>query len=432
MSLSKDALAIKGGKPVRTKPLPQEWPGAWHFDKLEVKAVTRVVKSKSLFRFYGPQLLGEVSLLEKEFASYIGVKHALAVNSGTNSLQVALSALGCSYGDEVIMPGYFWVSIAAAAVRCGAIPVLCDTDETFSLDPKKLESLITPRTKAVIMVHMGGVIGRVKEVAKICRKHKIAFLEDCAQAAGASQNGRKCGTFGDIAIFSFQLNKHMTSGEGGMVVTNNDRLYRRAFASHDLGYARSESGRLVLDDPEVQLWGVGGRMSELTAAVLRVQLSKLNKIVGNMRGAKNCIKDALSDIKGLTFRKVLDPSGDGGSFMYVVLPNRPVSLEFVNALQAEGIRGGEGGMYPVHMDGWGFHIYYNIPGLVNKAAFGAKSVWDLAENAGSKSVSYKKGTCPNLDEVLTRTMVMCIASKMSARDVKDIIKGFRKVAKHLL
>ena len=427
-----EVLAINGGKPVRTKPLPQEWPGAWHFDTKEIAAAARVIRSKSLFRFYGPDLLGEVTKLENDFSKYLGVKYALAVNSGTNSLQVALSALGCSYGDEVIMPGYFWVSIAAAAVRCGAVPVLADVDDTWSLDPKKLEKMITPRTKAVVMVLMGGVIGRVKEVAKICKKHKIALLEDCAQAAGARQNGRSCGTFGDIAIFSFQLNKHMTAGEGGMVVTNNERLYKRAFASHDLGYARSAAGRLVLDDPEVQLWGVGGRMSELSAAVLRVQLSKLNKIVGNMRGAKNRIKSALADIKGLKFRKVLDPKGDGGSFMYVVFENRPVSLEFVKALQAEGIRGGEGGMYPIHMDSWGFHIYYNIPGLVNKVGVGSKSVWDLAENAGSKGVSYKKGTCPTLDEVVSRTMVMCIPSKLAARDVQDIIKGFRKVATHLL
>ncbi len=431
MAKDKNILALYGGKPVRKMSLPQEWPGALHYDKKEVDAVTRVVRSRSLFRFYGPNLQGETKKLEEEFAKYLGVKFALGVNSGTNALNVALSALGCSFGDEVIMPGYFWISTAAAAVRCGAIPVLADVDDTWGLDPKKLESKITKRTKAVIMVHMGGVIGRVKEVAKICKKHKIALLEDCAQAAGVTQNGKFAGTFGDIAIFSFQLNKHMTSGEGGMVVTNNQRLYLRSAAAHDLGYARGGTGRLVMDDPDYQLWGVGGRMSELTASVLRVQLKKLDTIVGNMRKAKNKLKAAMKGTKALKFRTVLDPSGDGGSFEYITFPTRELSLEFVKAIQAEGIMGSQGGMYPIHMDSWGFHIYYNIPGLRNKAAIGDKSVWQLAENQGSK-VSYEKGTCPTLDEMLTRTIVMCFPSKLSAKDVKEIIAGFKKVASVLL
>ena len=432
MADERASLAMDGGKPVREKSLPQEWPGAMLMDDQEVEAVQRVMRSRSLFRFYGPNPQNEAGQLEKEFAGYVGRKHALGVNSGTAALQVALSALGCSFGSEVIMPGYFWISVAAATVRCGAIPVLGDVDDTWGLDPEKLEEKITDRTKAIIMVHMGGVIGRVKEVAAIAKKHGIGLLEDCAQAAGASQGGKKSGTFGDIAIYSFQLNKHMTTGEGGMVATDDDHLYARSFAAHDLGYVRSASGRLGLEDADTQSWGVGGRMNELVAAVGRVQLSKLDTIVGNMRSAKNRIKEALKEVKGLEFRRVIDPEGDGGSFLYVTFPTREVSLKFVKALQAEGICGSEGGMYPVHMDDWGFHLYHHIPGLVNKVAVGDVSVWDLAENGGSKGVSYEKGTCPYMDERADRTMVMCVPSNLADGDVQDIISGFKKVSAALL
>jgi 8-amino-3,8-dideoxy-alpha-D-manno-octulosonate transaminase len=224
----------------------------------------------------------------------------------------------------------------------------------------------------------------------------------------------------------------MTTGEGGLVATDDQRLWARSFAAHDLGYVRSSAGRLGLEDTDTQSWGVGGRMNELVAAVGRVQLAKLDTIVGNMRAAKNRIKDALKDIQGLEFRRVIDPEGDGGSFLYVTFPDREVSLKFVKAIQAEGVCGSEGGMYPVHMDNWGFHIYHHIPGLVNKVAVGDVSVWDLAENAGSKDVSYAKGTCPVMDERAERSMVMCIPSKLTAQDVQDIITGFKKVAAHLL
>jgi 8-amino-3,8-dideoxy-alpha-D-manno-octulosonate transaminase len=159
-------LAIKSGKPVRIEPLPQEWCGAHFIDEKELAAVSRVIKSRSLFRYYGFDLQNEVSKLEKEFASYIGSKHAIAVSSGTGALQVALGALGVGPGDEIILPGYFWVATVGAVVRSGAIPVLVDSDDTFSLDPSKVEAKITPRTKAIIIVHMGGVIGHIKELVK--------------------------------------------------------------------------------------------------------------------------------------------------------------------------------------------------------------------------------------------------------------------------
>lgn len=418
-------LAIDGGTAVRTRPLPQEWCGAHYMDEQEVEAAGRICKSKSLFRYYGMDLQNEVSKLEQEFAAYIGTRHALAVSSGTAALQVALGALGVGPGDEVLVPGYFWVATVGAVVRSGAIPILVDCDNTFNMDPVDATRKITPRTKAILVVHMGGVIGRIQDIVALAKQRKLSVIEDSAQANGASQHGVKAGAFGDLAIFSFQMNKHMTSGEGGMVVTNDRRLYDRCFAVHDLGYPRNEAGRLVFNDPMLQLWGIGCRMSELTGAVARVQLRKLDRITGAMRSAKNRIKQALTGT--LIFREVLDPKGDAGSFLMTTFPTREQSLRFTEALRAEGIVAARDGLYPLHMDQWGLHIYYNVASLVNKRGISPVSPWQLAENRASTNVSYARGACPHLDDLLSRTMLMCVASVLTDQDIRDIIAAYKKV-----
>ena len=163
--------ALDGGVPVRTKPLPLEFPGMHYLDDEEVEAAVRVLKSRSLFRYYGIDLNGEVESFEKEFAEFIGVKHALAVSSGSGALQTALSALGVGPGQEVLVPAYMWVAVIAAVVNLGAIPVLVDIDDTFTMDPAKIESHITPRTAGIIAVHMSGAPADVPAILQIARKH---------------------------------------------------------------------------------------------------------------------------------------------------------------------------------------------------------------------------------------------------------------------
>ena len=155
-TLELEALALEGGSPVRTTPLPLEFPGMHYLDHAEIEAVVRVLKSRSLFRYYGIDLQGEVLAFEREFAQFLGVKHALAVSSGSAALQTALSALGVGPGREVIVPAYLWVAVVAAVVNLGAIPVLADIDESFTLDPRQVEQHITPRTAGIIAVHMSG------------------------------------------------------------------------------------------------------------------------------------------------------------------------------------------------------------------------------------------------------------------------------------
>jgi dTDP-4-amino-4,6-dideoxygalactose transaminase len=412
--------------------LPQEWPGIHYIGEEEIEAVTNVLKNQSPFRFYGPKPTFEARKFEQEFAQYIGMNYCVTVSNGTTALQVALSALEVGPGDEVIMPGYFWVSTAGAVVRSGAIPVLADVDDSFSMDPGDLEKKISPRTKAVIIVHMGGVIGEINKIASICKSKKIPLIEDCAQAAGTSQFGKMAGSFGDISIFSFQINKNMTCGEGGAVLTHDKHLYERAFGIHDTGYIKDSEGDFVLDQPELQLWGIGCRISDLAAAMARVQLKKLPTIIDHMREFKHELVEIISKYKGLRSRKIADPSGESGGFLKMTFGNREKSYQFKELLLKNGIHVADKGFYPIHMDEWGLHIYYNLPSLVHKRpSMGSRSVWELSENRFAHDYTYDKGTLPYLDSLIERTVIFCIASNLNNEHKQVIRDAFKKTCDQL-
>ncbi len=430
--VSRERLAIDGGIPVRSEPLPLEFPGIHHMGEEEVDAALRPLKSRSPFRYYGIDLRHEVDGFESEFASFLGVKHALAVSSGTGALQTALSAFGVGPGQEIIVPAYMWVSVAAAVINQGAIPVLADIDDTFCMDPAQLERQITDRTSGVIVVHMSGAPANIKPLREITRKRGLFLLEDCAQCNGGAIDGQRVGTFGDMAAFSFQMNKNMTAGEGGAVVTNDDKLYRRAFACHDLGYARDEAGRLIFTDPSLCLWGKGYRLDEIRGALLRVQLQKLPRTIANMRQSKYRIRKALEKFPQLKLRRIVDPEGDTGCFLITTYADAATAQRFNQALRAEGIVTSPQGVSNVVMTQWGLHLYYNIASLVQQTSVDGRGFpWKLAENASSK-VCYEKGTCPVADSLFERSILLAIPSCLTARDEDDIIHAFEKVIAALL
>jgi 8-amino-3,8-dideoxy-alpha-D-manno-octulosonate transaminase len=422
-----EQLAIDGGTPARTKPLPLEFPGMHFFDDEEVEAAVRVLKSRSPFRYYGIDLQSEVDAFEREFAEFIGVNHALAVTSGSGALQTALSALGVGPGQEVIVPAYMWVAVIAAVVNLGAIPVLADIDDTFTLDPAQLARHITPRTTGMIVVHMSGAPANAPALLQIARQHRLFLLEDCAQCAGGSVGAKKVGSFGDMGIFSFQMNKNMSSGEGGCVVTNDRRLYQRAIAAHDNGYARDEGGRAIYDDLDLCLWGRGCRLDEMRGAILRVQLKKLPKIIAHMRQSKYRIRHALEAFPQVRLRRIIDADGDTGPFLIVTLKSTEEAKRVSQALRAEGIATSPQGVNNVVMTDWGLHIYSNIVSLVNKTSVDGKGFpWKLAENRDSKT-QYAKGTCSVADDLFERSILFAIPSCLSEGDENDIIHAFRKV-----
>jgi len=410
--------------PIRRHPLPAEFPGAHAIDSDEEEALLRVIRSKSLYRYHGIDPQGEATQFENEFAAFVGVRHAVAVTSGTAALHAALGALAVGPGQEVIIPAYLWVSIAAAVINLGAIPVLADIDETFTLDPKDVRRRITPRTSVILIAHMNGAPGNILPLVELAREQGICIVEDCAQCVGGTIDGQSVGSFGDIAIFSFQINKNMSSGEGGAVVTNSDALWRRAVALQDVGYARDSNGKFDLHDAVSFTWGRGYRLDELRAAILRVQLRKLPSILSRMRKSKFRIRKALEGVPGLSFRRLVDSAGDTGAFLLTIFPDASIARAVNARMRWHGIVCSADAVSNVILADYGLHIYSNIPALVEKTGTDRSGApWSLMENRESV-YDYNRGCCPNADDLFQRTQLLTIPSCLSESDEQDVIDAF--------
>ncbi len=421
------------GTPARTEPLPWELPGAHWIGQEEIDEVVKVLANRSPFRYYGPSPQHAVDTLEREFAARLGRQYALGTASGTAALTCAFVALGVGPGDEVLIPGYAWVSCLSAIVRTGAIPRLVDIDDTFCVSAQDLARKIGPRSKALLLVHMSGAPGDLDAVLSVARGAGIKVVEDCAQANGASYKGRPTGSFGDIAIFSFQINKNMTSGEGGMLVCDDEHLYKRAFAAHDMGYARDAEGRLDPSDEQYQLWGIGARMSELAGAMALAQLHKLDRITAAMRRAKYAIRREIEAIPGLQPRRIADTEGDSSPFLIVTLPTPTLCQDFFRALDAEGLRGPAGSMACIPMEQWGLHWHWNNRSLVERRGQDPSGrPWSDPLNAFARDYRYERGVLPNCDDLAGRSILLTIASCLTDNDVKEISTAFRRAAEAVL
>lgn len=410
---------------IRNGPLPDEFPGVHCMDEEEVEAAVRVIRSRSLYRYYGVELRREADSFEQEFARYLDIDHVVAVTSGTAALHTALATLRVGPGMEVIVPAYMWVSVIAAVVNLGAIPVLADIDESFGLDPEDVRRRITPRTAGIIAVHMNGApAAHIEALVDLAQSHDLFLLEDCAQCVGGSVDGRKVGTFGDMAIFSFQINKNMSVGEAGAVVTSDEALYRRAVAVQDAGYARSSAGKLEMNDSDAWSWGRGVRIDELRSAILRVQLRKLEGTIERMRHSKGRIVQQLASRPELTLRRLADPAGDTGGFLLTIFPDEATARAVNQRLRGHGIVTTDPDTSNVILADYGMHIYSNIPGLVQKIGTDNNgSPWTLAENRDSV-YSYNRGACPRADGLFGRTQMLAIPSCLTRDDEDDIIRAF--------
>ena len=385
---------------------PFEFPGAYWIDEAEEQAVLDVLRKGSLFRYYGLGTPRYVDALESAARDFYGVPCVLAVNSGTGALTVALAALDIGPGCEVILPAYMWVASVGAVVQAGAIPVLCEVDDTFTMDPADLERKITPNTKLILPIHMAGVPCEMAGIMEVANRHGIPVLEDCAQCNGGEFKGKKVGTFGAVGIFSLQLNKNMTCGEGGLIITSDQKLYERAFSAHDMGVVRVD-GRLSTPEPYAVMWGQGRRMTELAGAVASVQITKLPQIVAHMRASKRRIKELIGEVPGLGYRRLNDPEGDTAPFMILLLDTAQRAVRMADVLR-------EAGMHNISVVAQaGQHIYYNIPPLVGKLPVSsAGNPWSLRANQGLGH-SYEKGACPVSDELFERSILIPIPSRLT-------------------
>jgi 8-amino-3,8-dideoxy-alpha-D-manno-octulosonate transaminase len=279
----------------------------------------------------------KVREFEKAFASKMNVSYAQAVTSGSAALLVALKALGIKQGDEVITQCFTFVATCEAIIECGAIPVFTEIDDTFNMDPKDLEKKITLKTKAIIPVHMAGVAARMDELIAIAKKKNIPILEDTAQAVGGSYKGKALGTIGTVGAFSFDFGKCLTTGEGGMVVSNNEEIYKKARAFHDHGHDYNPVTGRSADDTASYGSGMNYRMTDLHAAIGIVQIGKLDFIINEQRKNKAKLKAEISQLQGLQFRTLPDPNGDCADTLLFTLDTQEKAIKFVDKLKSKGL-----------------------------------------------------------------------------------------------
>jgi dTDP-4-amino-4,6-dideoxygalactose transaminase len=319
--------------------LPAPRLGSGLIGQEEETLVLQALREQNLFRYYGkdrehPPLMA--ATLEEEFRQLMGSRFALAVTSGTAALEVALGALGVGPGDEVIVPAWSWISCFTSVVRVGARPVLAEIDETLCLAPGEITRLCTERTRAVMVIHYQGVAADLDPILAEAEAAGIAVLEDCAESPGVTYKGRRIGTIGRIGIFSFQHNKAITAGEGGMVVTDDPVLYERAVRMHDLGQFRPYH-QSVLAPVIPAFCGSQFRMSELTAAVALAQVRKLPKILAHCRRISQTIQDTLETLPGFERRKIPDAAGDFKFENYFLLPTPELAAAVKQMLADFGI-----------------------------------------------------------------------------------------------
>jgi dTDP-4-amino-4,6-dideoxygalactose transaminase len=364
-------------------------PGSYVLGEEEKKELLDVIENGGLFRYGVPGVDGfqhKVASFEQEMAAIIGIKHTVATSSGTGSLLCCLSALGIGAGDEVIVPGYTFIASISSIILSNAIPVLAEVDASLTIDPNKIEELITDRTKAIMPVHMLGNPCDMDAIMAVAKKHKLFVIEDCCQAFGASYKGRRVGTFGDIAAFSLNVFKTITAGDGGAVATDDDTLYERAFGFHDQGHKPSRMGVEVGNRSIV---GMNLRMNELTGAVSLAQIRKLDAILKKLRDKKEKLKGLLGDLPHVEYRKINDSEGECATLLTLLFDTKDNAEKFCGVI----------GSKPLAYSGW--HVYNNMEQILNKVT-GAKAncPYDCPRYPCSRE--YKKHMLPQTDDILAR------------------------------
>ncbi len=414
--------AVSPSVTLRARPRPGL--GAVWIGREEEELVMDVLKRKELFRYYGRDPKNPPAMaatLENEFAAMMGTKYALAVTSGTAALEVALGALGIGPGDEVIVPAWSWISCFTAVVRMGALPVLAEIDETFCLAPGEIARLKTSRTKAVMVVHYQGVAADMDAILAEARKAGIRVIEDCAESPGVIYRGRRVGSMGDIGTYSFQYQKTMTSGEGGMVVMNDPVLYERAVRMHDIGQMRVYHSQIV--PPQVPSFsGSQFRMTELSAAVALAQLRRLDRVRAHCRSVQDRVRRGMGKLKGIGYRHIPDPEGDSGIEVYLYLETSELAAKFGARLNALNVNCEKT---------TGTYCHYGREYCVQRQA-SSPSASPFASFKEWPAKGYRKEDFPRTEGLICRFLAMPIGVLYSEEDGDYMAAMVRRVHGELL
>lgn len=391
-------------------------PGFEIFGDEERKEVQDVLDSGVLFRYGFDQARNDhwkARDFEKELAEKIGSGYCHLCSSGTAALSVSLAACGVGAGDEVIVPPFTFVATVEAVMSAGAVPVFADIDETLCLDPESLEKALTPRTKAVLVVHMCGSMAEIDRIKAFCQQKGIILIEDACQALGGAFHGKHLGTFGKVGCFSFDPVKTVTCGEGGGIVTDDPKIYEIADAyadhGHDhVGNDRGAEGHAIM--------GVNYRISELNAAVGLAQLRKLDKMLEIQRAHKGELKEALGRIPGLEFRKIPDEKGDSATFLSFFLPDETIAAKVSGELAASGVDG----CFYWYRNNWHYIRQWDH-------ILGLKSAARLPVTLFETRPDYENLDLVQSDRIMQRTISMLIKLSWSPEEIARRIEGMTTV-----
>ncbi len=315
-------------------------PGFELFGGEERKEVNDVLETGILMRygFDGPRKgIWKAKELEAAICDRFGSKYAQLVSSGTAALTTAMSALGIGYGDEIILPAFTFVASFEAVMSVGAVPVFVDVDDTLTLSPDAVRKAITPKTKCVMPVHMCGSMADMDALLAICKEHNLLLLEDACQSIAASYKGKQLGTIGDAGTFSFDYVKTITCAEGGVVMTNREDVYINSDGFSDHGHDHKGMDRGADLHPFI---GYNYRISELHAAVGLAQIKKLDQFLDIQRRNCKLLKDVLSQVPEVSFRRIPDPAGDSCTFLSWFLPTQEIARAVAATLKEQGILAG--------------------------------------------------------------------------------------------
>ena len=405
------ALAIEGGKPVRTHPFPERRP----FGLADAQQVMEALNQQTLF-YPGGRKVYE---FENQFGELYGIGHVITSTSGTSAIHVALGAIDPEPGDEIITTPISDMGTVAPIILQNCIPVFADLDPlTFNLDPDDVESKITNRTRAIIVVHCWGQPAEMDRFIEIAKKHDLFLIEDCAQAHLTRYKGKLAGTMGDLGTFSLQSSKHLQCGDGGIRITNDDELGKRATLFVDKGCDWSEDRKYRL---RYAFIAPCYRMTELQGAVLLAQLPRLPDIVGRRQELGELLRTQLLDVPGIT------PPGriEGAEHSYWAFPFLVdeevlgVTPEaFGEAVTAEGV--GVGG-------NWIGKPLYLFEALQEQITYG-QSHFPFRSPYAGQVVEYGPGLCPKAEKSLAQLRTFGINEHFSEQDIEDIAQAVRKVA----
>lgn len=382
----------------------------------EIDEVAKVIRAGKLFRINDG--LKETATFEREIAEKVGVRYALCVTGGTAALTCALAGLGIGPGDEVIVPAYTFMATALAVTSVGAIPVLAEIDETMTIDLNDVERKLTPNVRAVIPVDMVGFPCDMERLMAMSRRHGFFVVEDACQADGGSFRGKRLGSWGHAGAYSFNDFKIITAGEGGAVLTDDRRVYERALIYHDGG--TTFWGSKDLHEPPFM--GTQYRVSEITGAILRVQLRRLDGILADLRRVKKALAGALSGVPDIVLAPSHDPEGDCATTLAFTFAEEGKARAFA---ASEGVNG----WLPIDS---GRHVYTNWTPLLSRqgAHHPAYNPYNLPQNRELRS-HYSADMCPQTLDVLSRTVYISLHPDWDEQKIQSLAQSCRKAAETL-